>query len=132
MPDFLANIWLSGHLGGKRDSARKISMALQCQFYWKVLHCPKNSLKVSIKTGPVTVGADRSCLLCVTYMCKQKPDVYRCICSNRYRLGFRQRFQIIFGTVCKFIMYITMFIYVCTGYFYNMFKPGITIKSVAT
>ena len=32
----------------------------------------------------------------------------------------------------KFIMYITTFIYVCTGYFYNMFKPGITIKSVAT
>ena len=33
----------------------------------------------------------------------QKPDIYRCICSNRDRLGFHAEIQIIFGIVCTTI-----------------------------
>ena len=33
----------------------------------------------------------------------QKSGIYRCICSNRDRLGFYAKIQIIFGTVCTFL-----------------------------
>ena len=31
----------------------------------------------------------------------QQPDIFRCICSDRDRLGFCVDIQIIFGTVCS-------------------------------
>ena len=33
--------------------------------------------------------------VCLVYgLCKQKPDIYRCTCSSRDRLGFIQRFRL--------------------------------------
>ena len=34
----------------------------------------------------------------------QKPDIFRCICSNRDRLSFCADIQIIFGTVYEYIV----------------------------
>ena len=51
-----------------------------------------------------TVGADSTVyvwFLCRigTSICKQKPDIYRCICSSHERLDFYAEFQIVFGIV---------------------------------
>ena len=57
------------------------------------MHCPKNNLNLGVKTEPVTPGAEATVyvrfLLLVQYIfLAQKPDIYRCICSNRDMLCF--------------------------------------------
>ena len=54
-------------------------------------NCPKNNLNLCIKTEPGTAGADATAYAVFGFgrdKCKQKPDIYRCICSIRDRLGF--------------------------------------------
>ena len=69
--------------------------------------CPKNNLNLCVKTEPVTAGADATVnvwFLGQIYVNK-KPHIYRCIRSNRGRLGLhntrvirvKRRFRLFLG-----------------------------------
>ena len=65
----------------------------------------QNNVKLPKKTEPFTTGAGSWLAFVHIYIIQyisytvQKPDVYRCIRSNRCGLGFYAERQIIFGTV---------------------------------
>ena len=76
---------------------------------------PNTVYTVSLNPLPPNILGDFSeCVLsvystvCTVYVCTafvfiqyltKKPDIYRCICSNRVRLGYYAKIQIIVGTV---------------------------------
>ena len=70
------------------------------------VHCPKNNLNRCIKTHAACHSWSRSncmpgflarcCMRICVRVCKQKPDIYRCIRSVCDRLGFYAEIQIIF------------------------------------
>ena len=75
---------------------------------------------------PSTVGTDGTVYiwLFVYVYLAQKPDIYRCICSSRHRLGFDAEIQIIFWTLfsntfitafhCLFFIHLINHSFVCS------------------
>ena len=69
-------------------------------------HCPKNNLNFRKKTEPCTNGAEATVykyLVSGPNICKQKPDIYRCIRTSGYRLRkyCKSRFRLVLGQ-CNF------------------------------
>ena len=70
--------------------------------------CPTLSQKYSeSRTCHSWSRCNGICLLSGLSIYKQKSDIYRCIRSNRDRLGFYAEIQIIFGTVWRISLYVT-------------------------
>ena len=82
------------------------------------MHCPPKNLNLRIKTEPATVTADAT--VCIRFLiCKQKPDIYRCIRTDRLRTTYiNAEIEIIFGTVYTWKLYYTVCIY--TGNVHNL------------
>ena len=73
-------------------------LTIDAVLYW-TLHCLKYNLNLCIKTKAVT---DRQYVWFLhTVYLAQKPDIYRCISSNRDKLGFMQRFRFSWNSVDK-------------------------------
>ena len=90
--DTLSQKWIhcpkNGHTVPKMDTLSQ-----------KWVHCPNSNLNLRIRTKPVTDGADAAVLICFlgqnySFTQKQKPDIYRCICSSRDRRGFSAEVRI--------------------------------------
>ena len=58
--------------------------------FWKSdsgWRCPKHNVNLCMKSEPSMAGADAIANFVYIYLA-QKPDIYRCICSNSDRLNF--------------------------------------------
>ena len=70
--------------------------------FFHCLHCPKRYSDIRIKTKPWSLSwSGCNCMqYCLAYAVNraEKPDIYRCLHSNRDRLGFYAEIQIILGT----------------------------------
>ena len=81
-------------------------------------HCPKNYQNL-YSLSRLEQMQQLMFVFCSHIYLAQKPDIYRCICTNRDRLDFYSEIQIIFGTAVTGPIYMRKFRYIIgTVYYY--------------